>query len=271
MKSVAYKTLKNVPAVIMAGGEGRRLYPLTGTRPKPLVDVCGESALARTFSLLSAHGVCRAAVTTAYMSEMIEAALGNGMAGIGVVCVKEEKPLGTAGGVRSALSFLPPRARDILIMSADTVCETDLSRAYALHVRRGADATMVIRAASDPSEYGIVLGDFSGGDGMIRGFIEKPPASLLYSGMINCGIYIVRRELLCELPEGVVSDFGRDFFPQLLSRGLRLLGAADSGYWCDIGSPPHICAAALIYRRGTPVRCARCLFHARHISIRRQG
>ena len=219
-------------AVIMAGGSGVRLRPLTFTRPKPLVPVANVSALERIASLIAKHGITRAALTTFYLAEQIEAAAAK-IKEPALVCFREKKPLGTAGSVRGILPFLLTDDDDsFLIISGDAVCATDITAAVDFHKKRNADVTIVLSHADDPSEYGVVLCD---ADGKIGRFIEKPGLTQAFANTVNTGIYIMKKDIIASLGEDEVCDFGRDVFPALLAEDRRIYGYRDSGYWCDVG------------------------------------
>jgi mannose-1-phosphate guanylyltransferase/phosphomannomutase len=222
-------------AVIMAGGEGRRLRPISSDRPKPLVNVAGRPAMSRIIELLSKHGIKNAAVTTHYRAKDIENYYNNSYEGVNLKYFRENTPLGTAGSVRNTLPFLMQDSADdsFIVISGDAVCELDISRAISYHRRKEADVTIVLSRTRDTGEYGVVECD---DNGMIKRFIEKPSPAQSFSDTVNTGIYIIKRSVMEELEEGRNYDFGRDIFPDLLSRNKRLYGICDDAYWCDIGS-----------------------------------
>ena len=234
-------------AVIMAGGEGTRLRPITDTMPKPLVPIHGVPVIRRILKLLRRHGVETADITARYLAEQLTDALGQNCEGISLTYFIEDQPLGTAGSVKQALTS----RRDFhdgsfLIISGDAVSESDLTTAMDFHRRTDADVTMILSHSSDVSRYGVVLcradelsdsPDFSPGSGRILRFQEKPAPEEACSDTVNTGIYLMKYHVLDEIPDGVASDFGRDIFPHLLEKGKRLYGYIDSGYWCDIGTP----------------------------------
>lgn len=220
-------------AVIMAGGEGTRLRPLTLDRPKPLVVVAGRPAIDRILSLLAHHGIKKAAVTTMFLSSMIEEHCGSLNEGIELFYFREETPLGTAGSVKNAGPLLSLDTDDsFIVISGDAVCDTDLSAAVRFHREKNADITIVTSSASEPYEYGVVL---CGGDGKIERFIEKPGKTQAFADTVNTGIYIIKRSVLDLIPPKTMYDFGRDLFPYMLEKGYAMYGINDSGYWCDVG------------------------------------
>lgn len=222
-----------VRAVIMAGGAGTRLRPLTDTLPKPLVPVAGKPVIFRIIELLARHGIKDAAITTGYLAEMLEEACGEQYAGVRLTYFREEKPLGTAGGVKNTQPFLDEGGADeFIVISGDAACETDLVAALNFHRVKGADATIVTVSVPSPLEYGVVITD---DDGRITQFVEKPSLTQAYSDAANTGIYVLSRKVLDLIPPDTARDFGREVFPQMLASGMKLYSFTDSGYWCDIG------------------------------------
>jgi Nucleoside-diphosphate-sugar pyrophosphorylase involved in lipopolysaccharide biosynthesis/translation initiation factor 2B, gamma/epsilon subunits (eIF-2Bgamma/eIF-2Bepsilon) len=213
----------------MAGGEGTRLRPLTCTLPKPLVPVDNLPAMSHILKLLNRHGFKEAAVTTMYLADKIRDYYGEHSEGINLCYFHESKPLGTAGSVKNAESFLDG---DFIVISGDGVCDIDLTAAINYHYAKNADVTIVMSRVEDPLEYGVVLCDT---DGRIKRFIEKPSWSQAFSDTVNTGIYIIKHNVLDEIPTGKQYDFSRDLFSRMLSDGKALYGYKADGYWCDIG------------------------------------
>lgn len=217
-------------AVIMAGGEGTRLRPLTCSMPKPMARLCGRPALEYILDLLKKNGVTHAAVTLKYLPEAISGAYPAGeYEGIKLDFFEEEAPLGTAGSVKNASSVLN---EDFIVISGDALCDFDLSAALRFHREKGAMATLLLSHVSDPREYGLVV---TGPDGLVRGFVEKPGWAQAVSDLVNTGIYILSPQCLDEIPEGKEFDFAKDLFPLLLGKGMPICGFECDGYWCDIG------------------------------------
>ncbi|HNX13439.1 MAG TPA: sugar phosphate nucleotidyltransferase [Oscillospiraceae bacterium] len=216
-------------AVIMAGGEGRRLRPLTADMPKPMLKLCGKPVLEYILKLLEKHGVNEAWLTLGYQSEKIIEHFKNGtFAGIKLNFIVEKTPLGTAGGVRSAVGDID---EEFIVISGDALCDIDLTTAIAYHREKGADATIITRRVSDPREYG--LADI-GTDGQVRGFLEKPGWSDAFTDMANTGIYILSGLCCKSIKAGIFSDFSRDVFPSLVTKN-SLYAYRSDGYWRDIG------------------------------------
>lgn len=217
-------------AIIMAGGEGSRLRPLTCGRPKPMAPLMDRPVLSYSLELLKRHGVREAAATLMYLPECITSWLGDGARfGMNVRYYIEETPLGTAGSVRQARDFLD---ETFVVLSGDGVTDCDLTAAYQWHKRQGALATIVIKHVENPLEYGVVIAD---SDGRVTRFVEKPGWGEVFSDTVNTGIYILEPQVLDMIPENAPCDFSRDLFPKLLARGDGLRAWTMSGYWCDIG------------------------------------
>lgn len=229
-------------AIIMAGGKGQRLRPLTDSQPKPLVPVCGEAVLIRILRWLRQNGITEAVIASGCFRQQTEALCGAECEGIRLHYTEERTPLGTAGSVKAAETHL--RDGDFFVLSGDALCEFDLKRALSFHREKHAEVTMLLTGAEDPTEYGMVLTE---PDGRVIRFIEKPDVSQAFTDTVNTGIYLLSPRVLEDIPEGIPMDFGHELFPQLVRRGRRVYGLADNGYWSDIGSPEAYLAANLRY------------------------
>lgn len=220
----------NVKAIIMAGGEGSRLRPLTCTRPKPMVKLLDKPAIEYTIELLKKHRITEIGITTRYLSEEIMDYLGDGSDfGVSITYFNEETPLGTAGSVKSALSFLDST---FVVISGDALTDIDISDAADFHKNNGADATLVLKKNDVPLEYGVVVTDKNG---RIVRLIEKPDWGEVISDTVNTGIYILEPEIFADVPDAAPFDFSCDLFPMLLHEKKNLFGYVADGYWCDIG------------------------------------
>lgn len=218
-------------AVIMAGGEGSRLRPLTCNRPKPMVPVLNRPMMAYIVDLLKKHGVTEIAVTLQYLPEAIRDYFGNGSEfGVNIRYFVEDTPLGTAGSVKNAGAFLDDT---FIVISGDSLTDFDLSRAAGFHRQQGSLATLVLTRVATPLEYGVVI---TGRDGGIVQFLEKPSWGEVFSDTVNTGIYILEPEVLKYVATGAMFDFSRDLFPLLLREGRPMFGVVLEGYWCDIGN-----------------------------------
>jgi mannose-1-phosphate guanylyltransferase/phosphomannomutase len=222
----------------MAGGEGTRLRPLTGSVPKPLAKLCGRPAVEYILDLLIRHGCTKAVFTLRYKGEMIERLYENGFymadspphKGIDLRFSYEDEPLGTAGCVKKAAASFTD---DFLVISGDALCDFNLEAALRFHKDSGAEATVITKQVSDPREYGLVITD--GESGVITGFSEKPSYLNCVSDYANTGVYILNPSVLELIPDGKMWDFARDVFPKMLKENRSLMAYAESGYWCDIG------------------------------------
>lgn len=219
-------------SVILAGGFGKRLLPLTEGIPKPMLPVAGEPAYARVLALLRKCGFTKTAVTTMYLPESIERFRGDARHSGTVRFFREsaERPLGSAGAVAS---FGEKLGETFCIISGDAVCDFALDGLYSEFLRSDCDAAMLLYRTRDAGEYGTVCVE----NGIVTGFCEKPSARDTLSDLINTGIYFFRREAFRAVcPAGESADFGRDVFPALLKNGKKIMGLEPEGYWFDIGS-----------------------------------
>jgi NDP-sugar pyrophosphorylase family protein len=219
-------------AVILAGGEGTRLRPLTLSLPKPVVPVVDRPFLRHQIDLLVAAGVKEIVFSVAYRPEKVEAVVGDGAAlGVKIRYAVEETPLGTGGAVKNAESLLDERA---VILNGDVLADFDLASILAHHEAEGAAASIVLTPVANPSAYGVVETDLGG---RVLRFVEKPPPEEIRANTINAGVYVLETRVLDLMPPGVKHSIEREFFPTLLERGEKVLGPVHEGYWIDIGTP----------------------------------
>ncbi|MBC8545856.1 NTP transferase domain-containing protein [Clostridiaceae bacterium NSJ-31] len=221
-----------IQAVIMAGGAGSRLRPLTCDLPKPMARLCGRPNIEYILDLLAEHSITEAAVTVQYLAQRIEEHFESGeYRGVRLRFVREEQPLGTAGSVKNAVpnGF---QGEACLVISGDAMCDFDLTAALRRHKEANAAATIVVKAVEDPREYGLVDTD---PEGMVRGFVEKPCFSQAVSNLANTGVYILSPRALEQIPCHRFYDFAKDLFPRLLEKRWKIAAYEDRGYWCDIG------------------------------------
>lgn len=217
-------------AVIMAGGEGKRLRPLTCDIPKPMARLCGRPVIEHIIDLLSRSGVDEAWVTLRYLPEKVRENFEDGVySGVKLNFFEESRPLGTAGGVLYAAKNF---GGDFIVISGDAMCDFDLQSAAAFHREKQADATIILSRVADPREYGLVVTDASG---KVRGFVEKPGWAQAVTDAVNTGIYILGSKALELIPEGEPFDFAKDLFPLMLEKNMKVYGFEADGYWCDIG------------------------------------
>jgi mannose-1-phosphate guanylyltransferase len=218
-------------ALILAGGEGTRLRPLTSTMPKPVVPLVDRPFIVYMLEWLRGHGVDEAILSCGFMADGVRSVLGDGAAlGIRLRYVEEPRPLGTGGALKFAEDLLAPR---FFMLNGDVLTDIDLTEQLRQHERTGALATLALMPVEDPSAYGLVRRD---ADLSVTEFVEKPSPEEIDTNLINAGAYILEREVLEAMaPAGTRISIERDVFPSLVDNGL--FGYEASGYWLDIGTP----------------------------------
>ncbi len=218
-------------AVVMAGGFGTRLRPLTEKLPKPMAYVANRPMMGHVVRLLAKEGIRDLEVLLYFYPEKIMSYFGDGSRwGVSIDYITAEADYGTAGAVRNAGG---KESGTFLVISADIITDFDLSGAIEFHKERQAAVTIVLTRVPNPLQYGIVLTEE---DGRIVRFLEKPSWGEVFSDTINTGIYILEPEVLSLIPEKKNFDFSKNLFPTMLSRGDRLLGYVAEGYWKDVGN-----------------------------------
>lgn len=218
-------------AVLMAGGEGSRLRPLTLTRPKPLVPVCNRPIMEHIINKLKGHGIEDILVTLYYLGDEIQSFFGDGSCwGVNLLYSVEETPLGTAGAVKLLEKHLDDT---FVIMSGDSMTDIDVNAAVAFHKKSKSMATIVLTRVDTPLEYGVVIIDEAG---RIVRFLEKPGWGEVFSDTVNTGMYIIEPEVLKMMKPDTKYDWSNDIFPMLLKLGKPIFGSVQGGYWCDIGN-----------------------------------
>ena len=220
-------------AILLAGGQGRRLRSITGSLPKPMVPLVGVPVLDRLLDLLRRNGFTDVCMTLCYRPEVIQEHCGDGSSyGVHLRYRIETEPRGTAGAVRACSDFYG--RDDFLVISGDAACSFDLLQLYRQHQSSGAAVTVALYPDAEPLQYGLVLQDR---DGYVRHFIEKPDWPHVVTDLVNTGIYIVSPRAMTYVPEDTPFDFANDLFPLLLAADEPILGVPMDGYWCDIGTP----------------------------------
>lgn len=218
-------------AVVMAGGAGSRLRPLTIARPKPMVPLVNKPVMGHALDLLKKHGITEVVVTVQYMAERIQDYFGDGRSlGMQIDYALEEEPLGTAGSVKNAAQYLDDT---FIVISGDALTDFDLSEIIRYHKEKQALATITLYHVPNPLEYGVIIVD---DEGRIRQFLEKPSWGEVISDTVNTGIYVLEPEVLEYFQAGVPFDFSKDLFPILLQKGDPIYGFIADGYWCDVGN-----------------------------------
>jgi mannose-1-phosphate guanylyltransferase len=218
-------------ALILAGGEGTRLRPLTSSVPKPVVPLAGRPFISYMIEWLRRHGVDDVVLSCGFMAERVRAVLGDGdRLGVRLRYLEEPRPLGTGGALKFAEDVLEER---FLMLNGDQLTDIDLTAQLRQHEQTGARATIALIAVEDPSAYGLVR---RRDDLSVSGFLEKPNADEIDTNLVNAGVYVLDRAVLGEMaPSGTRISIERDVFPRLVDHGL--FGYEASGYWMDIGTP----------------------------------
>jgi len=228
-------------AVILAGGQGTRLRPLTLSRAKPVVPLLNRPILAYQFALLKAHGVSDVVLACSYRVADVRAALGDAEhLGVKLRYVVENEPLGTGGGVRNASDLV---SGTLFVLNGDILTDPDLTAMRRLHESRRSRTTIFLQSVPDPRQYGLVETDASG---RLRRFREKPTADdKITTNTVNAGIYLIDAELLGRIPRDRASSIEREFFPALIEDGIPCFGWCPTAYWRDIGTPSAYRAAQI--------------------------
>lgn len=231
-------------ALILAGGEGTRLRPLTSTVPKPVVPLVDRPFIAFMLDWLRGHDVTDIVISCGHMAAGVRNVLGDGSAfGVTLRYVEEPRPLGTGGALKYAESLLDDR---FFMLNGDVLTDIDLTAQLAQHERTGAVATLALTPVEDPSNYGLVRTD---GEGQVTEFVEKPAPDQIDTHNISAGAYILEHSVLEELEPEAPASIERDVFPQLVGSGLY--GCVSEGYWLDIGTPERYLEGTFDILEGT--------------------
>lgn len=218
-------------AVVMAGGQGTRLRPLTSNMPKPMVPVVNKPTALHILELLAKHGIRDVVMTVAFMPQLIQNYFGDGSDfNMHIDYSVEETPLGTAGSVKNAQRLLDDT---FLVISGDALTDFDLTAIVDFHRTRDAMVTIALKSVDNPLEFGVVIVDENG---RIERFLEKPGWGQVFSDTINTGIYVLEPEVLDHVPPGASFDFSHQLFPRLYDERKPLFGMLCDGYWQDIGN-----------------------------------
>ena len=227
-----------IKAVIMAGGEGTRLRPLTCNRSKPMVPVINKPVLEHTINLLKRHGIRDIIISLFFLPENVQNYFGDGSEwGVTITYSIEETPLGTAGGVRNAIGDCDDT---VVVLSGDGILDFNLTEILGFHREKKSPFTIVLKRVSKPTEYGIVI---TGEDGRIERFLEKPSWSEVFSDTANTGLYVVDPEIIHD--HGAAAGSRYRFFhrplPLTAEKKHPPLRLHRDGYWCDIGTLSAYC------------------------------
>lgn len=223
-----------IEAIILVGGQGTRLRPLTDITPKPMLPCAGVPFMEHLLAKAQAAGVTRVLLATAYLSETFVMHFGDGSRfGLDIAYVNEDEPLGTGGGIRNAAGLLRSGPDDpVLVLNSDILSGHSIPRQLSLHAQRDADATLHLVRVENPRPYGCVPTDAAG---RVTAFHEKMPDPV--TDQINAGCYVLRRSVIDGIPPGEVVSVERQTFPELLAAGARVVGYVDDSYWLDVGTP----------------------------------
>ncbi len=218
----------NIQAIVLAGGFGTRLKPLTDSKPKPLVKVLDKSVMELVLNSVKKAGIKRITVSTFHKSNMIEKACCDFDKTI--MCNKESIPLGTAGAVKNCYDGI---SDTILVLSGDAVFDFDLCRVVSFHEENGCDVTIASTHKENPTQLGNILCD---NEGNIEYFCEKPSWKNVKTDVVNTGIYVIDKSIMEQIPDNVRYDFSKNLFPKLIKEGRKIKTITLDDYWCDIGT-----------------------------------
>jgi mannose-1-phosphate guanylyltransferase len=225
-------------AIVLVGGEGTRLRPLTYGTPKPMVPIMGVPFLARTMERLYEAGIRDVILPAGYMPEAITQYFGDGsQLGMKITYVIEETPLGTAGALKNVEEYI---TGPFFVLNGDILTSLDLRAMMAEHERKGGIGLLHLIRVEDPSSFGCVVHD---ADGRISSFVEKPPRETAPTNEINAGTYLFEREILDMIPGGRNVSIERETFPEVIASGQGLYAYTTSDYWIDLGRPEQYLAA----------------------------
>ena len=237
--------------VIMAGGKGSRLYPLTQNTPKPLLPVNNIPNIIKILAAVNKCKIKKAVITTGYLGDELKKNIGSNVYDVEIKYAHEEKPLGSAGGVKNAAKYT---TGDLLVISGDAVFEGELSDMIKRHYKSSADLTVACTEMEDTSRFGVLVTDK---DGRITSFCEKPKKGECDSRLVNIGIYIISREIIDSLPENIPLDFSLDVFPNILENK-RMMAWKSDAYWCDMGTLSSYLECNMRYSKGKNIIGKNC-------------
>ncbi|MEZ5117170.1 MAG: NDP-sugar synthase [Candidatus Nanopelagicales bacterium] len=224
-------------AVLLVGGQGTRLRPLTINTPKPMLPVAGVPFTTHQIARAREAGVTRVVLGTSYRAEVFREHFGDGRdLGVELVYVTEEHPLGTGGAIRHVAPYLQSGPDEpVLIFNGDVLSGVDIAGLVDHFRTTGSDVTLYLTPVEDPRAYGLVPTD---AEGRVLAFLEKPQTpEEIVTDQINAGCYVFRRELIDRIPHGRPVSVERETFPGLLDAGALVTGVVDRGYWLDLGTP----------------------------------
>lgn len=220
-------------AIIIAGGLGTRLRPLTFNRPKPLVSMANKPFILHQIALLKKCGIKEIILNLHYLPKAMELMLGDGSdLGVRLFYSIEKNPLGTAGAVKNAEKYFDEGP--LVVFNADILTDIDILELISFHKERKATATLALTRVEDPTAYGLVVTE---GSGKVTKFLEKPNWETITTNTVNAGIYILDPEVFRDVPKARPYSFERELFPKMLEGGSPVFAKVSDSYWMDIGSP----------------------------------
>lgn len=220
-------------AVILAGGEGTRLRPLTFLNPKPMLPLVNRPFMENFILWLKSHKIEDIIFSTGYLPEIFINYFGDGSRfGVKITCVKEKKPLGTCGGVKNVEKYLDNNR--FMVFNGDILSSLDLTGMMAFHKEKKADITISLTPVEDPTSYGLVPID---NESRVMQFLEKPDKDETVTNLVNAGTYVIEPHIMELVPEGKKYSFERELFPGVLDEGYRIFGYVSDSYWLDVGTP----------------------------------
>jgi mannose-1-phosphate guanylyltransferase len=231
--------MTNRSAILLVGGRGTRLAPLTNNTPKPMLQVAGVPFTEHQINKARSAGITEIVLATSFKAELFEPYFGDGANfGISIKYAVEEVALGTGGAISNAAAMLEGSG-PVAIFNGDVLSKHDLDGQFKFHESKGADITLYLTEVEDARAYGAVELDGSGRVSAFNEKMENPPTNI-----INAGCYIFNREVITSIPFGKVNSVERETFPQLLATGAKVFGFIDKSYWLDIGTPAALLKAS---------------------------
>jgi len=228
-----------VKAVILVGGKGTRLRPITYVNPKPMLPLINRPFMHNFIDWLKMHGIEDVIFSMGYLPSMFRQYFGDGSRfGVNITYVLEEKPLGTCGAVKNAERYLDDNP--FMVFNGDILTSLDLTRMGDYHKQKKSDITISLTPVDDPTAYGLVPTDM---EGRVTEFLEKPSEEEISTDLINAGTYVIERHIMDLVPKGENYSFERGLFPMALSEGYKIYGFRSDDYWLDVGTPQKYLAA----------------------------
>jgi mannose-1-phosphate guanylyltransferase len=220
-------------AVILAGGEGTRLRPLTFLNPKPMLPLVNRPFMENFILWLKSHGIKDIIFSIGYLPEAFKNYFGDGSGfGVKITCIEEKEPLDTCGGVKNVEKYLDNSS--FMVFNGDILSSLDLTAMAAFHREKKSDITISLTSVEDPTSYGLVPID---DEGRVIEFLEKPKKDEIITNLVNAGIYIIEPHIMELVPKGEKYSFERELFPDVLNEGYGVYGFVSNSYWLDVGTP----------------------------------